>query len=189
MPLCHLLRGRHNAGMGDSKQSAWKEFAAIVPSLWRWGGWIPGILLLAFGRELTLAKGIGTVATVLLVALGKSLMVVAFGLLLMWAGGFIWLICSPARRLHKLDAQIRAARQSFYSANGYFLGGMKAKNSSSVRHLIRDLDKLKIPRPTLNSEGLVWDHFLSRLLGEARASTLDKAKEIWAEMEQEREDD
>ncbi len=59
------------------------------------------------------------------------------------------------------------------------------KNSIPTRAVVRKLDRMGIPRPSMEDGGILWVTYLRRLAGEAQAGAVAEAKTVWGEIQKE----
>lgn len=56
------------------------------------------------------------------------------------------------------------------------------KDDPEIRSIVRKLDALDIPHPSLHQSRDIWNLFLYRIAGEAKAGALDEGRCVWDEL-------
>ena len=165
---------------------------AIASSMWRWGGWVPGFAIAAAARQLLVQFSGDDVVEGVLYSVGVGLLVGGFCLFLTWLAYAIWQ-AMPSQRLSRMGPALTEAKRSlsvrrppgYYRFGERYYVSQNPKNISSIREVVRKLDRLRIPHPGVNGSASHWFVYLGRLIGESKARALKAARSLWREMQDE----
>ena len=152
----------------------------IARQLWGWGGWALGVTLAAAARQL-LVQSVGDVIVEgVLQAIGAALLAGGICVIVIWLVYTFWKI-SPSQKLRLMRRELVCAKNEL----GVWLDRdtVRAEDSSSIRTLIRNLDRIKVPHPSMGERGSIWYAYITRIIGEADAGAIDEARLVWREMQ------
>lgn len=154
----------------------------IAREVWGWGGWALGVTLAAAARQLLVQSGGDEMVEGVFQAVGAALLAAGCCVIAIW----LVYACrkrSPAQQLKLLgDDLVRASNDL---RRWREMDEVKVEETSSVRTIIRKLDKLRIPHPPMRELGSVWYAYIRRIIGEANAGAIDEARLVWREMQEE----
>lgn len=154
---------------------------SLIDRAWRWGGWIIGGALTAGARHLIFESGSSTV----LEAIGIALLFGGACVCLTWGAFSLWQALPP-QRLKRLVPLLDEARQRLTIAyiEGQEVPVVVPRDVPVVRTVTRKLDArfMIIPHPEESGTREQWHLYLRRLIGEAQAGEIKKARLVWDEM-------
>ena len=167
----------------------------IARTIWRWGGWLVGVALTVGARQLLLNSAGPEMAGVILEAVAAALLAAGSGIVLLWLGYLVWVTRARQQfraRANLIDATIDALESDHPERENLEYEGPPTRTASKTKSLLHQtihvLDRLKVEHPPFAYDVNRWLIFLSRLLAASRMGDLNRAKNIWLEMEAERQD-
>ena len=85
--------------------------------------------------------------------------------------------------LHRKERQFQALEDALLKGTHKNYGRrISSPDSPEIRAIVRKLTALNIPHPDMSHSRDIWDIFLARLAGEARAGALKEARHVWDEI-------
>lgn len=154
----------------------------IARDMWRWCGGLLGFALTAAARQLLARTGGEEMVAAIIEAAGAFLLTGGIGIFVVWCIYHVWWRLPP-QRLHRLEPDLLRAIRPFYDGFGNVDNDVIGNNSFLVIAIARKLDRMGIPRPTLDDGGRIWVVYLRRLAGEAKASAIAEAKMVLKDMQ------
>ena len=98
--------------------------------------------------------------------------------------GIVWLNWQWINAaLHRKERQFQALEDDLLKGTHTNYGErISSQDSPEIRTIVRRLDALNIPHPSIIASRNTWDTFLHRLIGEVRAGALNEARRVLEEM-------
>ena len=84
-----------------------------------------------------------------------------------------------------MEPDLLRASGAFLDRRRNIVDSRSGKNFPLTRTIARELDRIGIPRPSLDDRGKLWFIYLRRLAGEAKAGAIAQAKMVWGEIQKE----
>ncbi len=158
----------------------------IIRWLWRWGGWLFGVVLFPAWDHLVSSKVMNEIAAAILRFFALSMLIAGACIFLAWCGYTIWRM-TPAGRFQaksKLIERTIIALEFDHSDEDRDTH-TATLTKTNLHKVISMLGKFKVPHPPLKLGVNRWLVFLSRLLAASQTRDLKWAMKIWPDMENE----